>query len=440
MDKELHISFGNITDTGLVKEFNTDAAIDFKILNGHVFVVCDGHNGVDGHGALASKLVAESIKKYFYNRSYKDIAKALTNAITYANLTLFEQSKKDDKYNGIGSTLAIVIYREGQLFYAYAGDSRIYLYRNNKLQALTQDHVDDPANAVDADVKVLIGKSKDIKFGVCKTPLGVAEDDVFLLCTDGLTDQVPEDELVVVIGDEDKAPEHKCQDLIDLAKEKGGRDCTSIQVIEFSKLVEPKKERKTISLKPIIIGLLILAAIVIITKVGFIGYEAIKNRPAKDLMVEHPEFKEDVQEIKTNKLTTDEKVKQKKLNQEKVSIETKKEPIKTTAKKPVVEKANGVIYHDHVIKYGENLYRLAIRYNTTQKHLIELNGKKATSLVAGTKLKVPVTAIHVVKMGESFSVISDKYNVKIKLICHATDIVEGTPLKEGQTLIIPKVK
>jgi LysM repeat protein len=81
-----------------------------------------------------------------------------------------------------------------------------------------------------------------------------------------------------------------------------------------------------------------------------------------------------------------------------------------------------------------------LRYNITQKQLIEINGKRATSLVAGTKLKVPVKKVHVVKAGESFSVISDKYNVKIKLICTATNIVEGTPLKEGQTLIIPLVK
>ena len=78
--------------------------------------------------------------------------------------------------------------------------------------------------------------------------------------------------------------------------------------------------------------------------------------------------------------------------------------------------------------------------NISQKQLTDINGNKAKNLVAGSILKIPVNAIHKVKAGESYSVISDKYNVKIKMICHASKIIESQPLKEGQTLIIPLVK
>ena len=233
MSDKYHLSSGNITHPGLVKEFNSDSILDFTIPDGHVFLVCDGHEGPGGHAALASKLTSESIKKYFYNRSYKDVNHALTNAVTYANYTVYEQSVKEEKYNGIGSTLAIIIYRDNKVYYAYAGDSRIYLYNDQKLQALTRDHVVDPQNVKESEVNVLIGANKDIRFGVSKNPLAVNENDLFLLCTDGLTDALTEDEITEVLSDPNMSPEHKCLILNQRVVDKGGDDNVSIQIIEF---------------------------------------------------------------------------------------------------------------------------------------------------------------------------------------------------------------
>ncbi len=438
MNKFLNINFGSITDNGKVKEFNTDAVSEFKILNGHVFVVCDGHDGVGGHGALASKLIAESIKKYFYNRSYKDMSKALTNAITYANFTLFEQTKKDAKYKGIGSTLAIVIYREGKLYYAYAGDSRIYVYKNNQLQPLTRDHVDDMENIAESEVKILLGKSKDIKFGVCKTPLEASENDTYLLCTDGLTDQLTEGEIANVLADADKASEHKCQNLIELAKEKGGKDCTSVQVIGFSTKVELHKFKKIINYKVVLYGLAGLIALAALGYGGLKGFEAIKNKKSEKQVINKIKNieKEKSLNIETNNAPTKEVLTESKQKVEKNTKPTSQKTVKS--KKADKKSVNpNKTYYRHKVKYGENLYRIAIRYNTTQKRLTNINGKKATNLIAGSFIKIPVMAIHKVKTGESFSVISDKYNVKISKICVATKISENTPLKDGQTLIIP---
>jgi len=448
MDKELHLSFGSHTDAGLLKEFNTDAVSEFVILDGQVFVVCDGHDGESGHGALAARLLADSIKKYFYNRSYKDMVKALTNAITFANLALYEQSQKDEKYNGIASTLAILIYHSGHLYYAYAGDSRIYIYRNNQLQLLTRDHVADPLNAIGADVTVLIGKSKDIKFGVCKNPLNVLEDDTFMLCTDGLSDQLTEADIAEVIGDGDKAPEHKCKNLIELANEKGGIDCASVQIIEFSRVIELQKPKGEIYFKPILLIALGIIALVALGFGGFKGYEAFKNRPEKEQMVDEPKVDEpEVQEKK--KIKKQAPVAKKEMANEKVEKKTPKTDQPEESKSEVTEKKintneniniGGKVYYSHEIKQGENLYRIAIRYNVTQKQLIEINGKKAESLVSGSNLKIPVKAIHKVVNSESFSSISNKYNVKIKLICNASGIDEGSALKEGEVLVIPLSK
>lgn len=434
MSKELHISFGTNSDTGLVKEFNSDSILEFKILNGNVFAVFDGHDGSEGHGALAAKMVAESIKKYFYNKSYSDLSKALTNAITYANVALYEQSQKDKKYEGIASTLAMVIYREGKLFYAYAGDSRIYAYRDNKLMPLTRDHVDDPSSAKDQEVRVLLGKSKDIKFGVSKNPLTVEPGDVFMLCTDGLTDQVTEEEIQDVVGDSDMAPEHKSLNLIELAKKKGGNDCASVQILEFEIPVEPVKEKKALNLKPL---LYVLVAAVGLAAVSFGGYKLLEyfnNKPQKQAKVEKPVIKKEKKSIKQTEVKTTHEVVEATTNK----VEEVKKPIEKKETETFV--SSGPVYHMHKVKYGENLFRLGLRYNISQQKLTNINGAKATNLVAGATLKIPVKAIHTVRSGESFSVISDKYNIKIKEICQASKISESTALKEGQVLVIPFAK
>ncbi len=443
MNTDLHLSFGSQTDTGSKKEFNTDSVLEFAILKGHVFVVCDGHNGPEGHGALASKLIVESIKKYFYNRSYKDMAKALTNAITYANITLFEQSTKDKKYNGISSTLAIVIFREGKLYYAYAGDSRIYFFRNGEMQPLTRDHVVDFENIKDSELKVALGRTKDVKFGVCKNPITMSEGESLLLCTDGLTDQVPETVIAEILGDDNMAADHKCKRLIELANEQGGDDCISVQVLEFSQVMELQKERKKINLKPVLYILIAIIAILAVGYGGYKGYHSFKNRPVKEKTVtELPEpvientAKEKPNEASSTKPET--QIKTSKPKEVAVNQGTpKQQKTKTvTVSKPVDE----MVYYHHEIVYGENLYRLSLRYNVSQQKLIDINGKKATSFIAGTELKIPVKALHTVKKGESYSVISDMYNVKVKLICAASKIDDGTPLKEGQVLIIPLTK
>ncbi len=80
---------------------------------------------------------------------------------------------------------------------------------------------------------------------------------------------------------------------------------------------------------------------------------------------------------------------------------------------------------------------MGLRYNISQKQLIDINGDKAKKLIAGSIIKIPVKAIHKVKSGESYSTISDKYNVKIKYICFASGIKSGSQLREGQILVIP---
>lgn len=429
MNNTLYLSFGVKTETGINNEFNTDAFVEFDIAEGHVFAVCDGHNGVEGHGALASKMVAESIRKYFFNRTYKDFDKAITNAVVYANYTLYQQSLKDEKYQGIGSTLALLIIKNSKAYYAYAGDSRIYLLRDGKLQLLTRDHVETPEQPNNAGVTILLGGNKDIKFGVCKQPLTIVANDLFLLCTDGVSDLLDKENLLDVLNDSNTAPEHKSLQLAERVQQAGAADNYTIQVLEFSEKVaeantprEPLNKKNLMGIGAIVVSLLLVLA-------AFLFFPELKNKTEKKPKTEVVKpIEADVQKQETAK--TQQKQETEKPLAQKAGEKPKQKAVSASQGKPV--------YHLHEIKYGENLYRIAIRYNVTQKELITLNGSVAEKLIAGKQLKIPVTAVHKVASGESFSTLSNKYNVKISLIVAANKMEPLQALPVGRLVIIPR--
>ncbi len=453
MNESLRISYGSATDSGLVKKFNTDSILDFKIPDGHMFVVCDGHNGNEGHGALASKLTSEGIKKYFHNCSYTNISKALGNAVSFTNSTLFEQARKDQKYKGIGSTLVALIFHAGRVQYVFAGDSRIYVFKNSQLCLLSSDHVDNPAEAVGAEVRVLIGENKNIDYGICTKPLQASTDDIYLLCSDGLTDQVDESEIAGILGDTDKAPEHKCHDLLEVARKKGGKDCASVQVVEFSAILESNK-KKIGFLKPVLIGVAAVIALELVGFVGFKGYKVFTSDQDMNPVVEKQMSIDNVEPLKSE--VTIEKQKKsipltnvdilKNTTENKISINTitvqpykiQKDISQIHARPAKILSFSPTVYYNYRVRRGDSLYRIAIIYNTTQKALIESNVQKAKKIIAGSTLKIPVLAIHTVKAGESLSVIAAKYNVKISDVSRVNTITKKAVLADGQVLIIPQ--
>lgn len=415
-------SFGIKTHLGRVKEYNSDAVIDFAIDNGHVFVVCDGHDGENGNGSLAARLTADSIKKYFSNRNYKDIAKALTNAITFANYTVNEQKQKDPRCVGMASTIAVLINYENKVYYAYAGDSRIAIFKNNKLTQLTKDHLSNNNNPFEAEVTNMVGLNPEIKFGVCRTPVDVADNDIFLLSTDGLTDIVSPIEISQILDDDNTSAEHKCQLLIDRANQNGGDDNISVAVIEFHNITNNKKtikiSKKTIKTIFTVLALLAIAFSAYLTVKWFVNKE-----PEQPLIINNST---NSQQNNNDNEYTELLKKEKEIG----------EKIKTDKTKVTVTKVEGTLY-DYKIEPGDNLYRIAIRFGVTQKQLTELNGTKAENLKVGAILNIPIRCIHTVTSGESYSLICDKYIIEKKRIGQANNINTSLPLKVGQELVIP---
>jgi PPM family protein phosphatase len=482
-----NINFGDLTNSGIVKEHNSDAIINCPLPNGHLFAVCDGHSGNEGHGALASRATSEEIRKYFHNRSYSNWLKALTNAVSYANYCVYNLSQKEEKFNGIGSTLAALLIQGVEVYYAYAGDSRIYLYKGDQLVALTRDHIADPANIAQSEVTVLVGKEKDIKFGVCKSPIQIEGNERFLLCTDGLTDWVSMDDVSCILSDDNMSPEYKAVQLFELTKSTGGNDNISVQVIEFSKMEannnnskKPGREKSSVWTLVTILGIIIL-----IVFLGFQGYKHLvtdglpvhQNKTteslAEEMQQESKLSNEDVEldeeekavekEITESETYVDESGTDQSVSEGAKSAEdiiesqiaaktaantgkkTENTQDKQETKAPVIKpqvagNTNTTQYFIHVVEKGQNLFRISLQYNVPMKKLEELNGEKATNLTIGAELKIPVKALHKVGSGETLSSISKKYNSSVDEICAANKIEKNKGIDKGQTLVIPLAK
>ncbi len=471
------IYFGSTTHAGIVKEHNSDAVADFDIPDGHGFVVCDGRSGEQGHGALAAKLTAEEIKKYFYNRSYSNLSVALTNAVSYANYTVHQLSLKEEKFKGIGSTLAILLVYKNEVYYAYAGDSRIYFYSSGQIVPITRDHLPDNADRVNAEPLVLVGKEKDIKFGVCKNPILIEGHERFLICTDGLTDWVEPGEILEIIQDDDLSPEFKAVKLIEKANQAGGYDNVSVQIIEFSTMeTNNKKTNKSNDSKSSVWSLVaILAIALVVIFIGYNGYKKLLNEgtdvhqnKTTESAVENLQSQsqydmdqeEEMEEVKTsdddtyyNESQTDDDLNAEdsvtgvaedtiesaiKANQEQVRRPNVivREEKKASEAELIQDDGESLVYY-HLVEKGQNLFRIGLQYNVPLKTLEEINGEKATKLTVGEKLKIPVKALHKVQSGETLFALSKKYNSTVDDICKANKLDKNKGLTLGNTLVIP---
>ena len=424
---KFNINYGSATDVGKVKEHNTDAVIEFPITNGHVFVVCDGHDGVEYGGALAAKITTEEIKRYFQNRTYANLANALPNAVSYANYCVYNQSVKERRYNGIGSTVAILIVQNDEAYYASAGNSRIYLCKGGEIAQITRDHVEND------QVTVLVGKEKNIKFSVCKNPIQIDGDEIFMLCTDGLTSQVSEDEIFGVVSNKDMSAEYKTAQLIEKANSAGGKDNTSVQVVDFSTYAK-KEPRVSIWKSVAIVSVLLLITVGI-----FEGYKLKVNSNDSKAKTEVAQSKtETAKAVKATPEPAANKAKETVKAEPEKRQPSQKQGEQTVANQQVDEKE--YIIYMHKVEKGQNLYRIGLRYNVPLNMLEELNSNEATRLTIGASLKIPVRAIHIVESGETLSGIALAYNNSEANIKKANQLIEGQPLLAGQKLIIPLSK
>ena len=245
-----------MTDQGLVRPNNED---NFYIAEEKgILVVADGMGG-HASGEVASKMAIDIIRDSFkgesgesepiigkYNDDYSETTNRIGSAIRLANMAIYEASQNDPRWQGMGTTLAAVIVNNKRLSIAHVGDSRVYLIRAGDIAQLTDDHtlvyeqvkreIMTKEEADVSDMKNLLTRAVGIRpeVEVDLDELTLADGDILILCTDGLSSMVTDDDILsVVISVED--PSVACDRLVDLANNNGGQDNITVIVAYLKK-------------------------------------------------------------------------------------------------------------------------------------------------------------------------------------------------------------
>jgi serine/threonine protein phosphatase PrpC len=244
----------SLSHIGLFRETNEDAFCQFepddesvRAQKGILFIVADGMGGHQG-GEVASRLAVEYIKRIYYSLEDTNPQRALQRAFKEANRLIFEKSLDDSSLFGMGTTCTAMVLIDSDAFFAHIGDSRAYVCRNGDILQLTQDHtlVEDMVrsgllSSEDARIhpkKNVITKSlgthEEVAADTPSSPFEIRQNDIFLLCSDGLTSFVREDEIKATL--ESNEPPKASQKLVDMANQQGGRDNITVQVIKIESI------------------------------------------------------------------------------------------------------------------------------------------------------------------------------------------------------------
>lgn len=242
-------NFIGLTDTGRVRKNNEDTFIAERIQQGTFILACviDGVGGY-AHGEVAAALARQSILDYF-NGTTGETASRLRMALLEANERIFAEKEQNRAYNQMACvlTMALVDQENNQFLYAHVGDTRLYLLRDESLIKITKDHsfvgfLEDTGrlseqaamrhpkrNEIDKALGFTqyIEKSEDyIETG--QSPF--LPGDLLLLCSDGLTDLVPEKEITAILTGTGLL-QARAEALITAANEGGGKDNVTVVLV-----------------------------------------------------------------------------------------------------------------------------------------------------------------------------------------------------------------
>ncbi|TMK44894.1 MAG: Stp1/IreP family PP2C-type Ser/Thr phosphatase [Actinobacteria bacterium] len=231
----MRVTAAAATDVGLVREGNEDS----YLTEGPLFAVADGMGGHRG-GEVASQLAVETLEKLF-----KEGAGDLPDQVQEANRVVFERSVLDRKVAGMGTTLTAALVEGDRVRLAHVGDSRAYLLRDGTLRLLTEDHTLVHRMVSEGEISKEEAETHpqrsvltralgvDTVVDVDDDSLQVRPGDRLLLCTDGLTSMVSEDEIEEVLRTVPD-PREAAQRLVRMANEAGGVDNTTVVILDFS--------------------------------------------------------------------------------------------------------------------------------------------------------------------------------------------------------------
>ena len=223
-------------------EPDDDRTFDLK---GRLVVVCDGMGGHSG-GEIASRMAVKKLIAAYESATSDDIVENLRTAIETANAAVFGEGKVHPELAGMGTTCTAMVQRRDIVYFGQVGDSRAYRIRGGAMKQMTKDHslvqqlvdeglLDESEMESHPDKNVILrslGVKAEVDVDVSHVP--VVDEDMLLLCSDGLSGLIADAEMLKIVNDgmsNGGGLRKICESLIDAANAAGGHDNITVQIL-----------------------------------------------------------------------------------------------------------------------------------------------------------------------------------------------------------------
>jgi protein phosphatase len=256
----MRIEVAGHTHVGMKRNHNEDNLL--VLPEEALFCVADGMGG-HSSGEIASRIAVEEMAEFFRHTSRDQDAtwpfkmdkarnydeNRLATAIKLANTRIFERASTENKYRGMGTTIVTLHFAANCAYIAHVGDSRVYHFRNGVLRQITEDHslLNDYLKAkklTPEEIEAFPHKNVIVRALGMKDTVQVdvnrlepQEGDLYLLCSDGLSGMVTDEQIQRILNSVPRI-EDACTQLIDLANEAGGTDNVTCVITRYSASVQ----------------------------------------------------------------------------------------------------------------------------------------------------------------------------------------------------------
>jgi protein phosphatase len=240
-----------MSDIGCQRENNEDqlaywepAADEDFARKGRLAIVADGMGGHEG-GQEASRIAVDSIREVFAETPEADVQSLLLAGFQIAHERILSYAAAHPELHGMGTTATAIVLLDNQLYYAHVGDSRLYLVRDSTISRLTHDHSyvgrlveNGVISAEEAEthpqrhiLTAALGAGTEISPETPQHPIALQHGDALVLCTDGLWSLLSDHEIQGIVTS--NGPAEASRALIKLAKDRGGPDNITVQVLRL---------------------------------------------------------------------------------------------------------------------------------------------------------------------------------------------------------------
>lgn len=250
MVQQIFLNVAQCTDVGRKRQVNEDSMIsivpeDPQVMakKGALFVVADGLGG-RAAGDIASEMAVSAMSTTYYRNEDEGVAASLLQAVQRANALIYQRATENAVWNGMGTTCVAAVLQGGMAYIANVGDSRAYIARDGHIKQVSQDHswvaeqvrvgsLTEEAARAHPQRNVIyrcLGEKADVEVDLFTEQ--VQEGDLLVLCTDGLSNQVSDEELREIV--QRFGPRESVYHLIEQANQNGGPDNITAIVVRVS--------------------------------------------------------------------------------------------------------------------------------------------------------------------------------------------------------------